>query len=148
MCRDGTVLPISQNVVLLYDSAREIIGAVGILRDISTHKELVKELSERDHTVRTLINVAPETLFLMDTEGRVIMGNEMMARRFNTNADNLPGMCVYDNFTPEVQDLRKKYALEAKTKRERIHFRGLPATTAASIILSIRSRMRMGSLID
>ncbi len=122
MCRDGTVLPISQNVVLLYDSAREIIGAVGILRDISTHKELVKELSERDHTVRTLINVAPETLFLMDTEGRVIMGNEMMARRFNTNADNLPGICVYDNFTPEVQDLRKKYALEAKTKRERIHF--------------------------
>jgi len=122
MCRDGTVLPVSQNVVLLYDSAREIIGAVGILRDISTHKELVKELSERDHTVRTLINVAPETLFLMDTEGRVIMGNEMMASRFNTNTDNLPGMCVYNNFTPEVQNLRKQYALEAKTKRERIHF--------------------------
>jgi PAS domain S-box-containing protein len=122
ICRDRRVFPVSQNVVLLYDSTREIIGAVGILRDISTRKQFEKELSERDHTLRTLINVVPETLFLMDTEGRVIMGNEMMARRFNTNTDNLPGTCVYDNFSPEVQDSRKQYAREAKTKRERIHF--------------------------
>ena len=122
ICKNSLAIPVSLNIVALHDRQQQVIGALGIMRNITEQKKAENKLRESHETLRTLINAAPETLFLMDTEGRVIIGNEMMASRFNTNTDNLPGMCVYDYFTPDVQDLRKQYAMEAKTNRKRIHF--------------------------
>ena len=85
MGTDGRVIPVTQNCVLLYNKQQEMIGSVAIIRDDTEKKNTENQLRASHETLRALINAAPESLFLLDIDGTVIIANETLARRLGTD---------------------------------------------------------------
>ena len=120
--KDRRVIPVAQNVALLYDRAGDVRGAFGILRDISAHKQLVKELHDQGNTLRTLINAAPESLFMLDIDGTVIIANETLARRLGTTVQELVGSNIYNYLPENLRASRRMFAEQALGEQKMIYY--------------------------
>ena len=81
MGTDGRVIPVTQNCVLLYNKQQEMIGSVAIIRDNTEKINTENQLRKSHETLLALINAAPESLFLLDIDGTVIIANETLAKR-------------------------------------------------------------------
>ncbi len=65
-----------------------------------------------DSTVRALLDVSPESMFLMDIDGTVIECNETTAARLGKTIPEIAGLCIYDYLPPDVSVERKEHVLE------------------------------------
>jgi len=63
---------------------------------------------EREETLWSLINATRETLLLTDTEGRILVANETVARRLGKSVQELIGTSQYDHLPPDVARKRKE----------------------------------------
>ncbi len=68
---------------------------------------LKQRLSSESEAVRALINVPTDIFVLLDTEGKIIFGNEAMAQRVNIPMDQLPGRLVWELYPPAHAAYRK-----------------------------------------
>ncbi|MHC4355960.1 MAG: PAS domain S-box protein, partial [Planctomycetota bacterium] len=74
VAKDGTrIEAILTTKLIQYEGARAILG---IVTDITKHKEAEKELQKSETKLRTLIENAPIGIYVNDLEGRFIYGNE------------------------------------------------------------------------
>ncbi len=72
--------------------------------------------SGNEEALWALINATQETLILIGTTGKVILANEIVARRLRTTVQDLIGSCIYDHFPPELaRSRREHYELVAAT---------------------------------
>jgi PAS domain S-box-containing protein len=122
MCKNGMLIPVAQNVVFLPGKQKEFIWSVAIIRDISEQNKTEKKLRESDETLRTLINMAPESLFLLDIEGNVIVANETLASRLGVKSDELIGRSIFDFCPPELREVRQQHVMEALRTGRQVHF--------------------------
>lgn len=113
--------------VPLRDDANQIIGILGISRDITVLKnaeatarqlnvELEQRVAERTaeletigetlaaerHLMRTLIDVMPDTIYAKDAQSRFLLANQTLARRAGTSIENLLGKTDFDFFPKEM----------------------------------------------
>ncbi|MBA4391425.1 MAG: hypothetical protein C0399_10885 [Syntrophus sp. (in: bacteria)] len=75
---------------------------------IAKLKEAEKKLRESEEALSSLINATDETLLLADTEGNILVANEVVARRLGKHVRELIGTSLYDSFPPDVAKKRKK----------------------------------------
>ena len=93
--RKNRAIPVTLNLCALHTTAgddRRSGASSGILpkRKIAENK-----LRKSHETLRALINAAPESLFLLDIDGTVIIANETLARRMGTTVNELVGSNIY-----------------------------------------------------
>jgi PAS domain S-box-containing protein len=102
---DGQLNWTSTTKVPLRNKNGDIVGLVGITREIN---ELMKAQEEREHErtlLRTLIDNLPDYIYIKDTIGRFIVGNNAVVRSFGfSSEENLIGKTDYDLFPEKIAD--------------------------------------------
>jgi PAS domain S-box-containing protein len=110
---DGGVNWTLTDKVPIRDESGEIIGIVGITREIN---ELMKAQEDREHErilLRTLIDNIPDYIYIKNLEGKFIIANNAIAHQFGFELQNeLVGKSDYDFFPTE---LAKKYFSEEQS---------------------------------
>ena len=99
--------------VPMCDDSGQIVGLVGITREIN---ELMKAQEDRDrerNLLRTLIDNLPDYIYVKDTEGRFVVANRAVARQLGFASEGeLVGKSDFDLFPRE---LAARYYVDEQT---------------------------------
>lgn len=86
----------------LRDAAANIIGLVGVGRDITTIKEVEVQLAYERDLLRTLLENSPDSIYFKDTESRFLKTSASQARLVGLQSvDELVGKSDFDFFAEE-----------------------------------------------
>ncbi|REJ86418.1 MAG: PAS domain S-box protein [Planctomycetota bacterium] len=102
----GKRMTILTTKVPLRNSRGEIIGLVGICRDISLRKRTDDALKHSEQLYHSLVDNLPIYLVRKDLDGRVTFANDNLCRLLERPRDEVIGRTDYDFFPP---DLAEKY---------------------------------------
>jgi PAS domain S-box-containing protein len=81
----------------------EIIGTMGISRDITNEKLAELALEREKKLLSTLLQVLPDNLFVKDAKGRYLISNPAHWKEFGLdNEEQIIGKRAYDFFPPEI----------------------------------------------
>jgi PAS domain S-box-containing protein len=78
----GEIIPTSLNASALRDSDGKVIGAIGILRDM-------RELDKARAYAESLINNAPDPVFVSDLEGKILQANDAVYQLLGFRPDEV-----------------------------------------------------------
>jgi PAS domain S-box-containing protein len=90
----GEVIPASLNASALRDSNGEVIGAIGILRDM-------RELDKARAYAESLIKNAPDPVFVSDLEGKILQANEAVSELLGFRTDEVVEQSLSRFISPE-----------------------------------------------
>ena len=95
--RDGSPIIISTNSHLLYDTAGNISGVEGIIKDISSRKESERALMESEHRYRNIVEDQTEMICRFRPDGTHVFVNMAYCRYFGLEREEIIG----HRFRPE-----------------------------------------------
>jgi two-component system sensor histidine kinase/response regulator len=99
--------------VPLKDGKGQVIGLVGIGRDITEQKKIAESLAVERNLLSTVIDILPDYIFVKDVDSRLIMDNIAHRRLLGATAlEEVVGKTDYDFFPEELA--RPYVADEAK----------------------------------
>jgi PAS domain S-box-containing protein len=90
----GEVIPTSLNASALRDSDGQVIGAIGILRDM-------RELDKARAYAQRLIEDAPDPVFVSDLEGKILQVNEAVSQLLGFRQDEVVEQSLSRFISPE-----------------------------------------------
>ena len=90
----GEIIPTTLNASALRDSDGKVIGAIGILRDM---RELDKALAYAE----SLIENAPDPVFVSDLEGKILQANDAVSQLLGFRTDEVVEQSVSRFISPE-----------------------------------------------
>jgi PAS domain S-box-containing protein len=90
----GEIIPTSLNASALRDSEGNVIGAIGILRDM-------RELDKARAYAERLIEDAPDPVFVSDLEGKILQTNEAVSQLLGFRQDEVVEQSVARFISPE-----------------------------------------------
>lgn len=100
----------AKHVVFEYSGQRFAEGLhVVFFRDITPRKEAERALLESERTLRTLLDTNPESLLLIDAEGKVAAANISVTERLGTEMSEMTGKPIYDFLPAENREERRRY---------------------------------------
>ena len=67
--KDKKIVPVEMNISYLYDENNEIIGSVGIIRDITERKEAEKEIKDARDFLENIISTTADGILVTDNQG-------------------------------------------------------------------------------
>ncbi len=76
---DGRITWHLTTKVPLRDQQGEIVGLVGITRDITERKQAEETLAQERNLLRTLIDTIPDYIYVKDRQSRFVIGNKALA---------------------------------------------------------------------
>ncbi len=114
----------------LRNDDKKIIEIIGVCRDISdavVARENLNvsetKLQQNDHQMKTLLDAATESIYLTDTNGKVLFANETTARRLGTDLRILmTGGNIYDFFPPDTGVKYRQHILQAQKTNKPVYF--------------------------
>lgn len=118
--KDGSIIHVEISASSIMYKGKP--ASFGFVRDITEYKEAEKALRIKEKTLRVLIHATNESLFLIDTEGTVIVANETLAKRLGRKAEELAGTCIYNYLESEVGRTRKEKFDRVVSTGRPIHF--------------------------
>jgi len=90
----GEVIPTTLNASALRDADGEVIGAIGILRDM-------RELDKARAYAESLITNAPDPVFVSDLEGKILQANDAVSELLGFRTDEVVEQSVSRFISPE-----------------------------------------------
>ncbi|MBD3344827.1 MAG: PAS domain-containing protein [Chitinivibrionales bacterium] len=94
---------LSTNKVAVKDNDGNIIGLVGISRDITEHRRIEQALEKERTLLRTLIDNMPDFIFIKDKESRFIVNNKAHLKVLGASGqDEVLGKTDFDIFPKEL----------------------------------------------
>jgi PAS domain S-box-containing protein len=93
---DGCSFPALLSFGLLRGPTGEPKAIIVTSQDISPLEQAHKAKSEKEKALRTLLHAIPESLFLLDSQGRVLACNETAAKRIGRSVQELVGRILVD----------------------------------------------------
>jgi PAS domain S-box-containing protein len=99
---DGRVGWVSTSKLLWRDKAGNVIGTMGISRDITGHKRAEAALVETSALLETLLENTPDNIYFKDMQSRFVHFSRTMLETFHlTHFDELKGRTDFDFFSEE-----------------------------------------------
>ncbi len=89
--KDGAEIWVEDHGRYVHDEKGNVIFHEGILRDVTERKHAEEELKEKEIRYRTLFNVSPSGIILMDLDGIIIDLNESFSKSVLYTRDELIG---------------------------------------------------------
>ena len=118
--KDGTEFPVELWTTLVRDTTGAPIAMAGVARDITERKRAEKELRESEERFRTLVENAPEPVFIQ-TEGRFVYLNRVAVAEFGAeSADQLIGTLIFDRLHPDVHAIVRERIKQLNQGREKV----------------------------
>jgi len=102
--KTGNLLSTLQTKVPWLDSHGNIVGIVGINRDITKRKQAEEALRTSEIRYRTLIEEISEKVFLKDINSVYISCSENYAKDFKIKAEEIAGKTDYDFYPKELAE--------------------------------------------
>jgi PAS domain S-box-containing protein len=90
----GEVIPTSLNASALRDADGNVIGAIGVLRDM-------RELDKARAYAQSLIQNAPDPVFVSDLEGKILQANEAVSELLGFRTDEVLEQSLSRFISPE-----------------------------------------------
>src|SRR4051812_8662213 len=90
----GEVIPTTLNASALRDPGGQVIGAIGILRDM-------RELDKARAYAESLIKNAPDPVFVSDLEGKILQANDAVSKLLGFRPDELIEQSLSQFISPE-----------------------------------------------
>jgi PAS domain S-box-containing protein len=90
----GEVIPTTLNASALRDSEGKVIGAIGVLRDM-------RELDKARAYAESLIENAPDPVFVSDLEGKILQTNEAVSQLLGFRRDEVVEQSLSRFISPE-----------------------------------------------
>jgi len=113
--RNGEIRWISHFCQPIYQADGKWMGLRCSNRDITKQKMVEESLRESMETIKVLINLPTDLSFMLDTEGKILVVSDTLAKLFGKEPDELVGMCIWDLFKPDVTQ-RLKGVIEQALK--------------------------------
>jgi|GEM_PF-2196755 len=106
--KDGGAFWVSISAHYLRSATGEVTGVEGMVRKVDERKQVEAAMKESGNLVEGLLNTSPDATMLLDTEGRLLAANRVMAQRFGLDLENLGDINVYALFPPDVAESRRR----------------------------------------
>src|SRR5215831_4313070 len=90
----GEIIPTTLNASALRDAEGKVIGAIGILRDM-------RELDKARAYAESLINNAPDPVFVSDLEGKILQANDAVYALLGFRTDEVVEQSLSRFISPE-----------------------------------------------
>lgn len=91
--KDGEKRCLSLSTARLQDEAGDVTGAVAVFEDVTERKRRERELEESRRKYRSLVEAAPDPIFIADAEtGEIVEVNQQAERMTGRSRDELVGM--------------------------------------------------------
>jgi PAS domain S-box-containing protein len=90
----GEVIPTTMNASALRDSDGQVIGAIGVLRDM-------RELDKTRAYAESLIKNAPDPVFVSDLEGKILQANDAVSQLLGFRRDEVVEQSLSRFISPE-----------------------------------------------
>ncbi len=103
---DGKIVPVEENIALLYNEKRERIGAIGVIRDITERKIIEKEIKTSRDFLKSVIESSRDGIVIVDEKGHIISINNALTEMSKFSKEELIGQHV-SFLTIEDRALRK-----------------------------------------
>ena len=94
----------------------DVIGVVGIARDITLRKHAEEQLGKEQRLLQTLIDAIPDPIFFKDRQGRHLAVNRADEDFFGINREQCLGKSVFD--WPIPTELAQRYAADDEAVME------------------------------
>ncbi len=105
---DGSIRWIFARAYPIRNESGEIYRIAGIAEDITDRKQFEDKLQELESQQRALIDAVPDALFLMKTDGEIVVANAGLSKRFGKTVQELTGTNSYDLVETDVAQKRKE----------------------------------------
>jgi PAS domain S-box-containing protein len=137
--KDGSRISVSLTISPIRDEAGLIIGASKIARDITEIKRLIEreQVSRAESRFRKLLEAAPDAIFEVDTQGKIILLNQAAEKMFGYDREELLGFNV-DTLVPA--------AMRGAHGKHRSSYTNEPQTRPMGTGLELKAQRRDGSL--
>ena len=110
LAKDGSVVWVREEAVLVNDDANEPLYWQGVIVDITEQKEAEEALRESEERLHVLADAAFEGVLVAD-EGTILEVNRALTDMFGYEASEVVGRSTVEFVTPEYRDLvRQKIA--------------------------------------
>ncbi|MBL8850406.1 MAG: PAS domain-containing protein, partial [Planctomycetaceae bacterium] len=100
----GGRISILTTKVPLRDSRSELVGLVGICRDISERKQTEEALKHSEWLYHSLVDNLPVNVIRKDLDGRITYVNASVCQLLGMRLDEIRGKTDYDFFPPELAE--------------------------------------------
>ena len=101
----GNIQWYSSTKVPLYDASGNLIGLVGIGRDITERQQMEARLAEERNLLRTLVDNLPDVVYVKDTESRFLLLNDILARQLGAESvEAAIGKTDFDYYPREMAE--------------------------------------------
>ncbi|MDP8220724.1 MAG: PAS domain S-box protein, partial [Candidatus Stygibacter frigidus] len=87
---------ISSKAVLIKDESGAPLKLIGVIHDITKGKKIEEELKKSEELYRTLIETASDSIYLIDSAGRIVQVNNKACELTGYNRDELLRMTIAD----------------------------------------------------
>jgi PAS domain S-box-containing protein len=119
LTKSGGLRMVAWNNTLSHDSLGSISGVTSIGSDITEQHAAEQALEQSQRTLRSLVDGNPESLYLVDRTGTILIANTTFARRIGKELNQIIGSHLGELFSPEV-------AQERRSKIEEVFTTGMP----------------------
>jgi len=114
--KDGRPIPVDINVSLLRDKTGKPIGSVAVIRDISQHEKMERELKVSEERFRNLVEIANDAIIIDDSKRNIVLFNRKAEEIFGYKREEVIGKNVSLLLPPCYQKKEREwYDKVAKT---------------------------------
>lgn len=89
--KDGKIIPCEQNISSLYDAGGNVIGAVGVVRNITERRNALKGIEEIREFLDNIFKTASDGIIVTDPQGFIIMLNDAVESITGYSREDLIG---------------------------------------------------------
>jgi PAS domain S-box-containing protein len=76
LCKDGSVVPVEQNITYLYDKNGGVTGSLGVARDVTERKKAEEALKESEEYLDNIIESSLDSIITTNKKGYVTRANK------------------------------------------------------------------------
>jgi len=99
--KNNEPIDVDVSLSILKNHEGEIVGSIGVIKDISEQKKIENELEYKHNLLQSLLDNIPDSIYFKDKNNKFIKVNEAKAKRSNTTTEEMMGKTDFDFFLKE-----------------------------------------------